>query len=157
LADFEDGTADPEPVADADLVISQPIHREILAEAAANEIRSAKIILPIAIGSELIDHDGPLLAAVAGKIALTISDQVEPPGNDPAIDRRLPYPCSDGPAAPQHVLWQSDIDGDDGVHLGALCGACVGALRRTIRCCRGDDVAGDQCSQFLQAAMDVDL
>lgn len=126
LADFEDGAADPEPVADADLVISQSIHREILTEVAVNEIRAAKIILPMAIGGELIDHDGPLLAAVAGKIALTIPNQVEPPGNDAAIDRRLPYPCSNGPAAPLHVLWQSDVDGDDGVHPGVLCGERFG-------------------------------
>jgi hypothetical protein len=69
LADFEDGAADPVTVADKDLCVGQSIDREILAEIAMNEVRPAKMIGPVTVGIELVDHEGALLAAVAARSA----------------------------------------------------------------------------------------
>jgi len=128
LADFEDRTANPEPVADTDFIIREAFDREILAEITVNEIRSAKIFLPIAIGSGLIDHDGPLFSTVARKIGLSVPGQIESSNKDSAIYRLLPNRRSDGLSAPFHVLWQSDIDGDDSVHADLPRLGCNGPL-----------------------------
>jgi hypothetical protein len=64
LADLKDGGANPKWVTDVDLIIRKPIDRKVLAEIAVDELRSAKIALPIAIGGEPVDHHGPLLTAV---------------------------------------------------------------------------------------------
>jgi hypothetical protein len=49
---------------------ASPSTVRFLAEIAINEIRSAKITLPIAAGAELVDHNGTLLTAMSGKIGL---------------------------------------------------------------------------------------
>src|SRR6202043_1413826 len=97
-------------------VIRESFDGEILAKIAVSEIRSVKIGLPIAVGIELIDHDGTLLSAVARDIGLPVPSEVQPSGKDSALCRLLPDRRSDGLSAPFHVPWQSNIDGDDRVH-----------------------------------------
>ena len=50
LADLDDGTADPEAIADADLVIGEALHCEVLAEIPGHEIRPPKIARPVPVG-----------------------------------------------------------------------------------------------------------
>src|SRR3954452_25091767 len=57
LADLDDGAADPEAIANADLVIGEALHGEVLAKVPVHEIRPTKIARPVTVGSELVDHE----------------------------------------------------------------------------------------------------
>ena len=50
LADLDDGTANPEAIADADLGIGEALHGEVLAENPGHEIRPPKVVRPVAVG-----------------------------------------------------------------------------------------------------------
>jgi hypothetical protein len=117
LADFEDGAADPVTVADKDLCVGQSIDREILAEIAMNEVRPAKMIGPVTVRIELVDHEGALLAAVARQVGLSIANQIEPTREDAPFDGLFPDRGADGFSSPRHVARQPDIDRDDDIHL----------------------------------------
>ena len=117
LADFEDRAADPVAVANKDLCVGQPIDREIFAEIAMNEVRPAKMIGPVTIGIELVDHEGALLAAVACQIGLSIAGQIEPSREDAPFDRLFPDRGADDFSPPRHVTRQPDIDRHDDIHL----------------------------------------
>ena len=67
LRDFEDGGADPVAVADADLVVAQSLDGEVLAELAVDEVGSSELAFPVAVGVDLVDEDGALLAAVPAR------------------------------------------------------------------------------------------
>src|SRR6187200_665638 len=73
LRDLEDGGANPETVADADLVVAQPLDGEVLAELPIDEVVSTELSLPVAVGVALVDEHGPLLAPVPGQIALAVT------------------------------------------------------------------------------------
>src|SRR5262245_64035487 len=73
LRHFEQRAADAITVADADLIVRQSLHREVLAELSKHEVLAPELPFPIAIGIDLIDENGPVLATVAGQVALTIS------------------------------------------------------------------------------------
>jgi hypothetical protein len=59
------------PVADTDLVVAQPLDREVLAELAVDEVAATELTLPVAIRVDLVDEDRALLAAVAGQVTLS--------------------------------------------------------------------------------------
>ncbi len=82
LCYLEDGAAHLVAVADADLVVAQSLHSEVLTELAVHEVISSKLTLPVAVRAHLVDEHRPLLAAVPRRIALTIAVNVEPA--DPA-------------------------------------------------------------------------
>src|SRR5581483_7426991 len=83
LSDLEQRAADLIAVADANSVVQQSFDGEILAELSVDEIGPLQLILPVAIRFDLVDEDGPLLAAMAAQITLTVSVQIEAsnPGN----------------------------------------------------------------------------
>jgi hypothetical protein len=64
LRDLEDRAADPVAVADADLVVAQPVDGEVLAELPVNEVVPIEFAFPVAVGVELVDEHGALLTAV---------------------------------------------------------------------------------------------
>ena len=78
LGDLEDGGADPVAVADADLVVAQPLDGEVLAELSVDEVVPAELALPVAVRVDLVDEHGALLAAVPGEVALAVAVDVEP-------------------------------------------------------------------------------
>ena len=49
----------------ASLVVGQPVEGEVLSELPIAEVASAEIALPIAMRLNLVNKDGPLLAAVS--------------------------------------------------------------------------------------------
>ena len=65
LADFEEGGADLVAVADANLVVAEPLDGEVLAELSVDEVVSSELALPVAIRIDLVDEDGTLLTAVS--------------------------------------------------------------------------------------------
>jgi hypothetical protein len=51
----------------------------VLTELAIAEVASAELALPITIGVDLVNENGPVLAAVPDQISLTITVDIEPP------------------------------------------------------------------------------
>ena len=118
LADLDDGTADPEAITDADLVIGESFHRQVLAEIPGREIRPPKIARPIPVGIELVHHDRTLLAAMALEVPLAVAIEIQLAGDNPPHDRVLPDRRPDSPAPPRDVLRKSDIDRNHDTHRG---------------------------------------
>ena len=100
LGDLEDGGADPVAVADADLVVAEPLDGEVLAELPVDEVVSSELALPVPVGVDLVDEHRALLAAVPGEIALTVAVDVEPAHAAGAGDGVLEDAGEDGPPLP---------------------------------------------------------
>lgn len=79
MADLEQGAAGLIPVADAHGMVGQSLDREILAELSMDEVGSLELLLPMAIGFDLVGEDGALLASVPGPVALPVSVEVNRP------------------------------------------------------------------------------
>src|SRR5216683_6763614 len=63
LRHFKHGGPDPIAITDAHLFVGQPVDGKILPELPIAEVASAELALPIAIGVDLVNKDGPTLAA----------------------------------------------------------------------------------------------
>src|ERR1043165_9867269 len=100
LRHLEKRRADPVAIADADLVIRQPLDGEVLAEPPVAEIAPAEPLLPIAIRLDLIHKDRPLLSPVAAQIALPVAFDVEPPDAATTLHRVLPDAGVHDPSVP---------------------------------------------------------
>ena len=119
MGDLEDGGADPVAVADADLVVAQPLDGEVLAELPVDEVVPAELAFPVAIGVALVDEHGALLTAVPGEIALPVAVDVELAHPARAADGLLVDAGEDGLALPGHVLRHTDVDRQQGASRGA--------------------------------------
>ena len=78
LSDLEKCGPDLITVADAYDIVGQPFDCEVLAELSVDEIGPLQLLLPIAIGFNLINEDGSMLASVPGQVALTVSLEIQP-------------------------------------------------------------------------------
>lgn len=116
LGDLELGLADAVPVTDADLVVEQAVHGEVLAEPAVAEVVPAEVPLPVPVRLDLVDEYGPLLTAVARGVALAVAVDVEPADHGRADHRVLPHTGVDGLALPWNVLRHTDIHRQQGGH-----------------------------------------
>src|SRR5262249_12089070 len=92
----------------ADLVVREPVDREVLAEVAVHEVVTTELLLPVAGGVQLIDQHRALLSAVAGEVALPGAVAVQPPPHAARCGPTPPPPRRRRPPAPGHVLRQSD-------------------------------------------------
>ena len=101
LGDLEQGGADAVPVADAHLVVAEPVDREVLAELAEDEVVALQLLAPVTVRVELIDVHGALLAPVPGAIALAVAVDVQPSDQTRTLNRLLPDPGEDGPSLPR--------------------------------------------------------
>jgi hypothetical protein len=110
LCDFEQGGADAVLVADAHLVVAEPVNCEVLTELAVDEIVALKLVAPIAVRVELIDVHGALLAAVPGAIALSVPVDIHPSDLARTLHCLFPYPGEDGPSVPTDFARHSDVD-----------------------------------------------
>ncbi len=110
LGDLEHRAADPVPVADAHLVVGQPLHGEVLPELPVLEVIPAQLVLPVPVGLELADEHRPLLAAVPGQITLPVTIDIQPPHHPRPGDRLLPHRRAHRPALPGHVPRHPHID-----------------------------------------------
>ena len=120
LGDLELGLPDAIAVADADLVVRQPVDGEVLAELAVLQIVAAQVLSPVLVGLPLIDQHRANFTAVTGQIALPVAVDVEPPDHARAVDRMLEDPGVDGSALPGHVLRLPDIQGQQARHRNGL-------------------------------------
>ena len=110
LRDFEQRAANPIAVADAHVVIGQPINGKVLAELPVREVISAELLLPELIQLDLIDENRPLLAPMPGEIALSIAIDVEAARHATALNRALPDTGVNSLASPRDVTRQANID-----------------------------------------------
>ena len=110
LRHFEQSAADPVTVADADLLVRQAVDGEVLPELPIDEVGSTELALPIVIGVDLINENGPVLAAVPSQVPLPVAVNVEPPYHAPALNWRLPNGGADGLASPRDVARQAHVD-----------------------------------------------
>ena len=78
LGDLEQGGADAVPVADAHLVVAEPVDGEVLTELAEDEVVALQLLAPVVVRVELIDVHRALLAPVPGAIALAVAVDVQP-------------------------------------------------------------------------------
>src|SRR5271156_6538092 len=117
LRDLENPVADAVAVADAVFIVGQPLDRQVLSEYPGRQVGAPELQRPIAVRVELIHHDGPLLAAMPGEIALAVAREVEATRDDASDDGRLPNRGADDLATPRDVTRQPDIDGNHDAHL----------------------------------------
>src|SRR5262249_15436671 len=116
---FEQRAADTITVANADLIVRQPLHREVLAELSKHEVVSLELPFPIAIGVDLIDEDGPMLTTVTLQISLAVAVDVQPPDFAAAADCVLPHGRVHALAFPLDVARQADVHREQLRHLDA--------------------------------------
>src|SRR5262249_49102148 len=102
LRNFEESAANPVAIADTYRLIRQPIDREVFPELPVDEIASTKLLLPIAIGVNLIDKNGSVFATMPSQISLSVADNVEPAYHASTLNRLLPYGGMDG--LPRHEM-----------------------------------------------------
>src|SRR4051812_21685132 len=103
LAHFEKRAPNPITVADADCVVRQSLHREILTELPGGEVASAQPLLPVAMGFGLINEDRSLLSAMAATIPLAVAVGVDPSTAPAPLPRLLQDAGGDGLPPPLDV------------------------------------------------------
>src|SRR5712691_2261373 len=112
LGHLEQSSPDPEAVADADLVIRQPLDGEVLAELPVGEIAPAQLLRPVAIRFDLINENRTLLPPVSAEISLPVAFDVQPLDAATTLHRFLPDGRAHGSSAPLDVSRQADVDGE---------------------------------------------
>src|SRR6516164_3933723 len=117
LRHFEQRAANPITVADADLIVRQAVHREVLAELSKHEILSPELPFPITVGIDLIDENGPVLATVTLQISLAVALDVQLPHLTATADRVLPNGRAHGLPFPWDFAWQTDVHREQLRHL----------------------------------------
>ena len=83
---------------------------EVLPELPIGEVISTELALPIVIGVDLINENGPVLAAVPYQVPLPVTVNVEPPYQAPTLNGCLPNGGVDGPPSPRDVARQAHVD-----------------------------------------------
>ena len=69
LYHFKYGITNAVSIADADLVISKSLNREVLSELTKAEVTTPQKLLPVAVGIDLVDKYRTLLPSVTGEIS----------------------------------------------------------------------------------------
>jgi hypothetical protein len=104
LGDLELGLADAVPVADANVGVAEPVDGEVLPELAVFRQPAAEVGFPVAVGLDLVDEHGALLAAVPVQVTLPVVVDVQPAHKLRSGYRTLPDPGVDGATPPADVL-----------------------------------------------------
>jgi hypothetical protein len=77
LRDLEERAPNPVSIADANLVVGQAHHCEVLAKLSECKIVTAELSLPVAIGIHLIHHHRAAFASMPGYIALSVALHIQ--------------------------------------------------------------------------------
>src|ERR1700745_485535 len=99
------------------LIVRQSLHREVFAELSKHEVLSPELPFPKAIGIDLIDENGPVLATVTLQISLATAVDVQPPDLTATADRVLPNGRVHGLAFPFDVARQTNVHREQLRHL----------------------------------------
>src|SRR6201993_1399714 len=114
LGDLKKRLANAVAVTDADLVIADPFHGEVLAEVSRLEVIAPEFSCPVTVRINLVHQHRALFATVSGEIALTIPINVESSNHPRPHHRRLPNTGEDRSAAPFHIARKTYIYGGQG-------------------------------------------
>ena len=95
------------------LVVGEPLDREVLAELPVAEIVAAEKFLPVAVGLDLVDEHGAIDAAMPAQVALPVTVDVEAANHPPSRDGILPDTRADRPSLPFDITRHADVDGQD--------------------------------------------
>ena len=117
LRDLEQRAADPIAVADAHGIVGQSFDREVLAELSVDEVGPLQLLLPVAIRFDLVDEDRPLLAAVPGQVALTVSVEIQPADPTAATHRLLPDRRVHRATLPRDVAREANVHREESSHV----------------------------------------
>src|SRR5947209_4361206 len=109
LGHFEECRANPIAIANAHFVIRQAFDREVLTELGMAEIASAEMTLPIPVGVQLVHHHGAMLAAMTGKVSLSVTVDIQAPYGKPSSNRHLPDRRIHRLPAPFNVTWKTNV------------------------------------------------
>src|ERR1700712_1471973 len=102
LAHLEQRVPDLKAVSDADLVVSEAFHGEVLTELARGEVIATKFLPPMLVGGELVDHYGAVRSTVPAEITLPVAVDVQSANHLCAIDGVFPHSRVHGLAVPRH-------------------------------------------------------
>ena len=109
MGDLEQRGADAIAVADTHRVVGQSFGREVLAKLTGDEVGPPQLLLPVAIGFDLVHEHGALLASVPRQITLTVAIEVQPTDPAAARHRILPDPGVHGAPSPLDVARKSNV------------------------------------------------
>jgi hypothetical protein len=109
LRHFEERPANSIAISDADLVIRQALDGEILSKLPVLEVMPLKVLFPMAVRANLVDHHCAMLPAMARKVSLAVTIEIESPRHHPSSYRPLPDRRPDYLALPSDILRKSDI------------------------------------------------
>ena len=163
LRDLELGLADAVAVADAHLVVGQPVDGEVLAEDPPAQVGAVQVLTPVLVGLGLVDHDRALLAAVSAQVALPVAVEVQPARHHRSGNRLFPDAGVHRLPVPRDVAWQADVHGQEHGHAAMMPAArsashpsdTLGdASRRETRGCDGRDPRATVGSLPQQPAQD---
>jgi hypothetical protein len=96
-------------VADAYGIVGQPFDCKVLAKLSVDEISPFQLLLPIAIGFNLINEDGSMLASMPGQVALTVSQEIQAADVTVTMHRLLPDPGVYGVSPPRDVARKPNV------------------------------------------------
>jgi hypothetical protein len=106
---FKERSPDSVAVADTHCIVRHSINREIFTELPEGKIVTAQLAFPIPVGIDLVNQNRSVLAAMPGEIALSVTVDIQPPNQAPALDRFLPDTRVHGLAVPRNVTRKSNI------------------------------------------------
>jgi hypothetical protein len=101
--------ADPIPIADTHRIVGQFFDGKILTELSMDEVGPLQLLLPIAVGFDLVDEDGALLTPVTGQVALAVPVEIQAADSTATGDRMLPDSGVHGATLPLDIAWKSDV------------------------------------------------
>src|SRR6185369_5811807 len=100
-------------IADADVVLEEPLGREVLSEGTPRQVDAGQLGAPEGIVLRRIRVHGLVGPAVDGEIGLLVAVDVEESDVDAARHRRLEDRGADRLSAPDDVARSADADGDE--------------------------------------------
>jgi hypothetical protein len=110
LRDFEQSSADPVAVANANLIVSQAFHCEIFSELPEDKIVPLQLLLPVAVRVRLVDKRSAVLSTVTVPITLCVTIDIEPSNHAPSLHGLLPNGRVDSPTAPCDLAGLTHVD-----------------------------------------------
>jgi hypothetical protein len=110
LGHLEHRATDAVAIADATWSSASPSTVKILAELSVHKIIARELLLPAAVGIELVDEHRPLSSAMPGAVTVSVGVDVQAAHRPQAGDPFLPHRSVHRPAPPGDTPWHAYID-----------------------------------------------
>ena len=109
LRHLEYRATDPITIADADFIIWKAVNGQVFAKLSVLEVVPLKVLLPVSVGVELIDHHCAMFSAMSLQVTLAIAIEIETARHQPSRHRLLPDSGANHLALPLDVARQTYI------------------------------------------------